>query len=178
MIKRNSFFSRTVALAISTIGLSSFADGGNTIYGGVGTESMFGVGALFDKSNQIVYGFDIAREGTMTDRTGGRASLYYSIVPRDTKSAVSINAIVAKSAKMKHGDFVFGAVIGIRTTKRECAGSQSYLGYDCYADADPKVSYKFNGGGMLGWRNDKIFAGVRITGESNALLLGFRFQLD
>ena len=66
-------------------------------------------------------------------------------------------------------------LIGARAYETNCPYGQSYLGYQCYADADPENEWKLNVGGgvLIGIR--RAVAGVRITGESTTVVAGFSF---
>ena len=125
---------------------------GTTVYAGGGSDALV-IGLLFDAAS-VAWGFDVAQEGLMTDRTGGSADVRYDYVPNDTEKAASFNAVVALplSLGQSAGEVMLGALLGARTTRRECPAGQSYLGYDCYADEDPDVSYKVNGGVLGAYR--------------------------
>lgn len=165
-----------VMALFGVMALAAESERNNTVYAGGGSDA-FVIGALFDRGASFAYGVDVAQEGLMTDRTGGSAGIFYDYVPNDTKKAASINAIVALplSLGQSASDVVLGALLGARTTRRECPSGQSNLGYACYADEDPDVSYKVNGGILVAYRRTKMFVGARVTGESQTLLLGFRF---
>ena len=117
-----------------------------TVYAGGGPDALVG-GALFDRAS-VAWGVDFAQEGLMTDRTGGSGGVFGDYVPNDTEKAISLNAVAALplSLGQSAGEVMLGALLGVRTTRRECPSGQSYLGFNCYADEDPDVSYKVNGG--------------------------------
>jgi hypothetical protein len=156
--------------------LSTQASAGGIVYLGSGaTESTtstvaggspfsFGYLAISDTSS-AVYGFDIAREGTMLDSTYGQNSL---------QQALSLNVLVGSNlSKTENMRIDASALIGMRESFSDCPSS--YLGYQCYANTAPSTDYKFNYGVVVSFTFDKVSLGVRATGESTQAILGFRF---
>lgn len=115
---------------------------------------------------RVVWGFDVAREGTKYDSTGWQNA--------SIDSAFSFNLIVGgnlvDTGAMK---FDAGLILGVRETAEECPGS--YLGYRCYANQTPSTDYKFNGGVLATMSFDRYVIGARATSESGQVLVGFRF---
>lgn len=117
-------------------------------------------------NSKMVWGLDIAREGTMLDSTYGQ--------DRAVSSAISFNLLVGRNfvetAKYK----VDGALIlGVREEAQDCPAS--FLGYQCYADTDPETEYTGNFGALATISLEKMVIGVRATSESAQVLVGFRF---
>lgn len=117
-------------------------------------------------NSKMVWGLDMAREGTMLDSTYGQ--------DRAVSSALSFNLLVGRNfietAKYK----VDGALIlGVREEAQDCPSS--FLGYQCYADSAPDTEYTGNFGAMATVSVEKMVIGVRATGESAQVLVGFRF---
>ncbi|MFN7003739.1 MAG: hypothetical protein ACK4NW_09960 [Roseinatronobacter sp.] len=115
---------------------------------------------------QVVWGFDIAREGTKYDSTSWQNA--------SVRSALSFNLIVgrnfADSGSMK---FDAGLLLGIREAAEDCPGS--YLGFRCYANGAPSTDYKFNGGVLATVSFDRFVVGLRATSESGQVVAGMRF---
>lgn len=63
---------------------------------------------------------------------------------------------------------------GAIETSQKCA-RQSYIGFQCYADAEPESSYDFNYGVFGIYHIGNFALGARITGESQQLTSGFSF---
>jgi hypothetical protein len=66
-----------------------------------------------------------------------------------------------------------GVLAGMRNKGQYCP--DSYLGYECYADQDPNVTYAFNYGAMLHLAFRKAAIGARASGESLQLMFGIAF---
>lgn len=112
-------------------------------------------------TKDFVWGVDISGEGPM----------YHNGAP--TKST-SFNAIFGKNFhKTESGRLDAGLLIGMREKSSSCP--RSYLGYSCYADADPSVKYTGNFGGVITWTQNKFMIGARVTGQSKQVILGLRF---
>ena len=136
------------------------------------------VGFLLD-TPQLIWGMDFSGEGTTVDQTGGSAGLYRDYVPRDLEQGFSINFLIGPRLTVKEGQtwrFDIAGIVGLRQDQRKCPGGQSYLGYDCYADEDPEASWTFNGGGLLSLTQRNWQVGLRATGESTQLIVGYRFK--
>lgn len=169
------WFFATLLVSVA-FGASALAEG-LTVYGGVGSDKAFAAGMLFDQPvGRFFWGVDLAQEGTQIDRTSG--SGWTNRYPRRVNPSLSLNGVLGITTplgKNRKNRVVLAAVIGVRSTEQECSSGQSYLGYRCYADENPKTSYTFNGGGLLGVQFDRLFAGTRLTGESTTVLLGYSF---
>jgi len=130
-------------------------------------KSPFTVGYLnLSNSRDAVWGFDISGEGTKLDSTWGQNNA--------VKQANSFNLIAGKNlGKTENSRTDLAAIVGFRHKTASCPSS--YLGYQCYADTDPKTSYAFNYGMALTWSYKNLMLGVRATGESKQALIGIRF---
>lgn len=145
----------------------------NTVYFGMGqgktaTASQNGDNpwSLGFISNTSGFGFDIAGEGTVLDSTYNQN--------RAPKRAMSYNLIV--SSGLTEGgliDIDAGFLVGFRQATKDCA--DSYLGYACYADAEPDIDYEFNYGAIMLLGFDTFVVGARVTAESSQLTLGLKF---
>lgn len=160
--------------------ISAKADenGQNVIYLGSGSaksgnptttssKSPFTVGYLrLSNSTDTVIGGDISGEGTMLDSSWGQNHA--------VKQATSFNLLLGKNlGKTENSRFDASLILGAKEKTRSCPAS--YLGYQCYADAKPNTSYGFNSGVALTWTYKSALIGLRATGESTQMLLGYRF---
>lgn len=118
------------------------------------------------QGRKLILGFDIAREGTMLDSTWGH--------DQALRQATSYNLLVGGNI-VDNGRFRtdLALVLGARESFADCA--DSYLGFQCYADAEPETEYKGNFGALLTVSYDRLTVGLRATGESTQILGGFRF---
>lgn len=111
-------------------------------------------------------GFDFGREGTMLDSTWGQND--------PVAQASSFNLILGhKISSTETSRLDIGALIGLRQAVADCP--DSYLGYQCYADTAPNVSYEMNYGVVMTLSLQKALLGVRATGESVQAIVGLRF---
>lgn len=109
----------------------------------------------------FVWGVDISGEGPM----------YHNSMP---KKSTSFNIIFGNNFhKTESGRLDAGFLIGMREKSSSCP--RSYLGYSCYADADPSVKYTGNFGGIITWTQNKFMIGARVTDQSKQVILGLRF---
>ena len=111
-------------------------------------------------------GVDVAAEGTLIDRKGGRYS---------EELGLSVNLI--GGIDFVHTENVqigVGAVLGIIQVGEECP--RSYLGLECYAGRAPDREYEFNGGGIFLIRLGDGVIGLRHTGNSQMLFFGLSFR--
>jgi hypothetical protein len=139
--------------------------GGHSLGNGGGTAISLGYLRVSNASN-IVWGADVSGEGTMLDSTGGNTN--------KAKRATSFNLLAgANIGKYESNRFDAALVLGAREKTSHCPNS--YLGYQCYANSDPKNSYDVNYGLVLTWAYKSVMLGVRATGESTQALFGFRF---
>lgn len=170
---------KTALAALSALVLSCGGaiaqDGRNVIYGALGmadddvleNDSMpFAIGFLHQRqSSNLVFGFDIAGEGTMLDSTWGGEEL---------RQAVSFNLLLGGNVAQSDRFRLDAAVlVGMRETFADCP--DSYLGYQCYADTAPDTEYDVNFGALVGVSFDSVMLGLRATGESTQAVVGFRF---
>lgn len=121
------------------------------------------LGFIGENNGEYWWGFDIAGEGYSLDSTYNQNE--------DLDSALSLNFMWGKEISE---NFILLGVIGARDKTSECE-SQSYLGYQCYADSDPDVSYGVNYGIHSIYQFEKMTLGLRLTGESSQLTLGFKY---
>lgn len=90
------------------------------------------------------------------------------------KQATSYNFLIGGNV-MDNGRFRADAalLLGARESFADCP--DSYLGYQCYADAEPDTDYKGNFGAVVTLSMQSFTIGLRATGESTQILAGFRF---
>ena len=120
---------------------------------------------LPDPDTGIFYGVDLGIEGIMLDSTYGRYK-----VP---EQGVSFNGIVGRSFGSESFAFDFGLLVGSRQTERSCPPSG--VGYQCYADQDPDVSYAINYGALATLNFNDFFVGIRTTEVSQQTIIGVSF---
>jgi hypothetical protein len=150
----------------------------HVIYAGVGSaesgnpneseDTPWSIGYLYKaKSSSVFGGIDFAREGTSLDNTSGKNN--------EVTQGFSINLILGRDLHFKNDDWSagIGVLLGARETGESCP--DSYLGYACYADADPDTEYDFNYGAVLHLTFKKALIGARLSGESSQLVLGVAF---
>lgn len=149
----------------------------NTFYIGAGhadgdaplenDDTPFSIGFMHQRADsKLILGFDIGREGTMLDSTWGMNDR--------PKQATSYNFLIGGNV-MDNGRFRADAalLLGARESFADCP--DSYLGYQCYADAEPDTDYKGNFGAVVTLSMQSFTIGLRATGESTQILAGFRF---
>jgi hypothetical protein len=151
-------------------------ESGAVIYGGLGSakdasfdesgDTPWSVGGYFGE--KYIVGIDLAGEGTKIDNTNNLGGA--------VTQGLSVNAILGVKA-LNGDDFKVdvGALLGGRHASASCPSGQSYLGYQCYADTDPSVSWEINYGAILTLSYKAGLVGVRATGESTQVVLGIRF---
>lgn len=116
-------------------------------------------------SDTLVYGLDFGMEGMMLDSTYG-ANGY--------KQAMSFNALVGANLHRTDDFSVDGAaLIGVIETAADCP--DSFVGYQCYANAEPDVDYDINLGGLVNVRFDVWSVGMRATKTSTQAIVGYKF---
>lgn len=153
-------------------------DGQNVIYFGAGSakngnptttsnKEPMSIGYLrLSNASSTVWGIDVAGEGTMLDSTWGQNNA--------VKQATSFNALIGKNiGKTANSRYDAALIVGMREETSKCP--RSYLGYQCYANSEPKTTYGFNYGLALTWTYNSLMLGVRATGESTQAMLGIRF---
>lgn len=142
-------------------------DRSTVAYAFIGKDKAKGIGVLHQGAKQWSLGLDVAIEGKRDDFTGGGYS---------EEDSWSVNAVIGFSVHDSDNWKImpFG-LIGARAYETSCPYGQSYLGYQCYADADPENEWKLNAGGGALIIFRKAAVGVRITGESTTAVVGFRF---
>lgn len=114
----------------------------------------------------FVVGLDFGFEGTMIDSTYRRDAAL--------SQGTSFNVLVGGNL-IDDGGFKTDAalLLGMRKSVVDCP--DSYLGFACYAGADPDYQYQANFGAVITVSVNKTVIGLRATGESTQLLLGMRF---
>ena len=130
-------------------------------------DTPFSVGFLMHQENSNKsWGVDIAGEGTALDSTYGRNN--------SVAQGLSYNFLYATNLSSNSDRrFDLGVIVGAREKSNDCP--DSYLGYQCYADESPDVEYGFNFGAMLHVTFQTFTIGLRATGESTQLIIGFNF---
>lgn len=174
-----NFKSILLVSALSTMSsVYASADGENVIFVGTGPtasgpatttsiKSPYTIGYLnLSNTRDAVFGFDISGEGTKIDSTWGQNNA--------VKQANSFNLLFGKNiGKTDNSRYDFAVIAGFRHKTTDCPSS--YLGYQCYANTEPKTSYAFNYGLAVTWSYKSLMLGVRATGESKQALVGVRF---
>jgi hypothetical protein len=163
-------------LAAPLIVCASVADAGTIAYLGIGPadeatettvdDTPFAIGVLgWTDGSPLVFGVDIAGEGTMLDSTFGQDSF---------RQAVSLNFLLGTNVtEWDRGRVDAAALIGIRESFADCP--DSFLGFQCYADEAPDTEWDINYGGLVAVSFDRVSVGLRVTGESVMAILGVRF---
>ena len=139
------------------------ASGSETI---TGNDIPYSIGIMaMPAGSPMVIGIDIAGEGEMFDSTFGGEQF---------RQALSINLLVGGSLYADRRVQADAALlVGARETVADCP--DSFLGFQCYADADPTIEYSVNYGALLVTSIDRAAVGLRVTTESTQLAVGFRF---
>lgn len=171
-------FSLVIAIVIGTSFAHADENGQNVIYLGSGSAKSGNPSVTSNKTpvtlgylrlsntTDTVWGADISGEGTMLDSSWGQN--------RAVKQATSFNILLGKNlGKTENSRFDASLILGAREKTRSCPAS--YLGYQCYADTKPNTSYGFNSGVALTWAYKSVLLGLRATGESTQILLGYRY---
>lgn len=167
------------AIAAASISQSALAQSNqNAIYGGVGTsiqaknadtsdKTPFSIGYLrLSNTKNFVWGVDVSQEGTMLDSTWGQNGA--------VKQGTSINVLLG--TKLTGSEKVrLDAAILVGGRQKTTSCPDSYLGFRCYANAQPDVSYALNYGGVVTVSFSKVMIGARVSSESAQGLIGFRF---
>lgn len=138
----------------------------NTTSTSSGTDRPASLGYLrLQNSSDVVWGFDVAGEGRMTDTTWGATT---------NNKATSYNVLIGKNiAKIDNSRVDLALIAGVREESSVCP--RSYLGYQCYADTTPESKYAFNYGALLTWNYKSFMVGLRVTGESKQAVVGYKF---
>lgn len=163
------------AFLLFSVGLAHAQESTTIFYGGLGSASgdewesdamPFAIGFLHQRAtSSLMFGADIGGEGTMLDSTWGGDEL---------RQALSFNLILGtKVAQADTFRVDAGVLLGLRESFADCLDSG--LGYQCYANTPPITEYDINFGGIVGVSFNSVMFGVRATGESTQLLVGFRF---
>ena len=148
------------------------------VYGGIGTAKNDSSSATSDKNSfslgyiriseihNSIWGLDFSKEGTLLDSTYRQN--------KAVKQGMSFNLLLGTNlAKTELSRFDVAVLLGARQKTTDCPSS--YLGYQCYADAEPDMKYGFNYGAVLTWSFKSVMVGIRATGESTQALIGMRF---
>lgn len=118
------------------------------------------------RNKNVLFGFDFGREGTLLDSTYRQNSA--------PTSALSLNFIIGTNLfKQEKSSFDAGIILGIRQSTKDCP--DSFIGYACYADQDPKVDFKENLGVIAIYSFEKFSFGARVTQASTQFIIGTRF---
>lgn len=115
------------------------------------------------KNDDSWWGLDIAGEGYSLDSTYNQNE--------DVDSGFSLNLLWGKEVSE---NIILMGLLGARDKSSDC-DAQSYIGYQCYADSEPEVSYGINYGLQGIYQLDSFTLGLRLTGESSQLTLGFKY---
>lgn len=114
----------------------------------------------------MVWGLDLAGEGTMLDSTWGQSQL--------PARAMSYNLLLGNNiTQNENSSFNVAVLAGMREATADCPAS--FLGYQCYANTTPTTNYVFNYGAVVTWSYKSLVLGVRATGASTQGLLGLSF---
>ena len=131
-----------------------------------GTSTPFTIGFLNLSSGERIWGLDIAGEGVVIDSTWG--------MNKALTQSSSLNLIFGKPLNTSMNSRLDGGLlVGMRRKTSDCP--RSSLGYQCYADSSPNTTYDLNYGGLITWTSNSLMLGVRLTGASSQLLVGYRF---
>lgn len=148
---------------------NSFYIGGGSADRGNALESdktPFSIGFMHQPAGRkLIVGVDLGREGTLLDSTWGQNAA--------VSQATSYNLLVGGNL-VETGSFRTDAVLllGLREETSDCP--ESYLGFQCYADAAPDTSYKADLGAVITLSFDKVTLGLRATGEGTQMIAGMR----
>jgi hypothetical protein len=145
------------------------------LYGGIGKAreqeadaTPWTIGYLYaPRATGWTVGMDFAGEGTAFNNTTGHSD--------DPEQAWSLNVLVGVHRRMGSWDVGAAPLVGMRETGKHCASGDSYLGYDCYADEAPKLSFTANVGAVAHVAYGRVSLGARGTNASTEVLLGYRF---
>lgn len=149
----------------------------SVLYVGVGTSvstelgssqaTPWSVGYLYQiPTSRVFIGADLSGEGTAYNNTSNRYN--------EVEQGLALNVLVGGAVPLGKGSrFGLGALVGGRQTGKSCA--DSYLGYQCYADQAPEVSYDVNMGGVAYLALGRLVLGGRVTTESRQATFGFTF---
>lgn len=166
---------RTIALcSVALVAFQSYANenGENVIYIGGGSSKTDSYGkssgtavtlGFIKQSNtsDTFFGGDISGEGTK----------YHNGSP---EKSTSFNLLMGKNlSKNENGRFDGALLLGFREKSSSCP--TSYIGYRCYADSEPSTKYGGNFGALLTYTHKSLMLGVRATGESKQIIVGFKF---
>jgi hypothetical protein len=159
-------------VALTTFHSYANENGENVIYLGGGSSKTDSYGkssgtavtlGFIKQSNasDTFFGGDISGEGTK----------YHNGNP---EKSTSFNLIIGKNLnKTENGRFDGGLLIGFREKSSSCP--TSYIGYQCYADSEPSTKYGANFGALLTYTHKSLILGIRATGESKQLIVGFKY---
>ena len=137
------------------------------IYGGIGIPKKstkyissaipWSIGTVLRGGNGYQMGIDMAGEGTSFNSTSNKTNV--------VEQGLSFNLLLGKSLNLEN-DATIGVLflMGARHVGKTC--SNSYLGFECYANETPKSSYDLNYGAIIQVTHKKGFIGLRATGES------------
>lgn len=170
--------SRVLAVSVATLLATTplFAQSAeispqHTIYIGGGksdsyTKMPWAVGYLYlSPRSAWTFGADVAGEGAMLDNTGGYETL---------AQGVSLNIAIGQGVRLgRHWHLGAAVILGVRQAEKYCP--TSYLGYECYANADPTYTYEGNMGALAHIAFKNVMVGARRTGESTQFLVGVAF---
>jgi hypothetical protein len=159
----------TLLIAVVPAQLASQSATHGAFYVGGGTNdtgSAVVLGTFLQAPRSLVFGLDVAGEGTQLDNTGGKGL-------RQTR-AVSYNTLVgSRIVARSHGAVVVAGVFGVRSASMLCA--ESYLGFRCFADSPPRIEYVPNAGALVMVRIHRAVVGGRVTSASQQVVLGVAF---
>ena len=160
------------AAAMATFQSHANENGENVIYLGGGSSKTDSYGkssgtavtlGFIKQSNtsDTFFGGDISGEGTK----------YHNGSP---EKSTTFNLLMGKNlSKNENGRFDGALLLGFREKSSSCP--TSYIGYRCYADSEPSTKYGANFGALLTYTHKSLLLGLRATGESKQLIVGFKY---
>jgi hypothetical protein len=131
------------------------------------SDAPFSIGFMHQPANNsLVFGFDLAGEGTSLDSTYRKNQAL--------SQAISYNFLLGTNL-IDSGRFTADAalIVGIREASADCP--DSFLGYACYADTSPTIEYKGNFGAVVTMSVDQFTLGLRATDQSTQFVVGIKF---
>lgn len=124
------------------------------------------LGYLYKTENNNLFGVDISGESTLIDNTSGQNNTI--------RQGISFNLSVGRNINFNsESGTKIGLLIGTKQTGKSC--QDSYLGFQCYADATPDIDYEVNYGGILQLFYKNVSIGARVTEDSQQMTIGILY---